>query len=278
MILLPLIESYSQKAEVSGKVTFTFAPLLFTQDPGGNFYLIDKSTLEIVATDQNGIERKRTSGNGFGTSELVDPAEIIWKGMLLYVLDRGSKSIKLFDRLLNFRGEHKLSAVFPSFRIGDPVSMTVNDFGEIFITDRLIHTILAADQHFKERGDVFFIENLPGKKLQFPVKIVSEGDFIAVRDSAGIFLFDRFLNYVNFTEQKKSLSFSGMVNDRLILTDGGWILICKPGESSIKPKIFQTEEKNENLIHYSLIYNNRLLYIAGNEIRTIQIDQLLNEQ
>lgn len=231
-----------------------------------------------MSTDQNGIQLKRTGGLGFGPSELVEPVDIIWKGMLLYILDRGAKSVKLYDRMLNFRGENKLSDVFPSSQVSDPGAMSVNNFGEIFITDRLSHTILAADQNLRERGDVFFVENLPGKKLQFPIVIFSDGDFIAVRDSNGLFLFDRYLNFLNFTELKKSQSLSGILKEYIFLAESDSIMVSKSENPGLPLTKLLIERSQNSALNSLKMINNRLWYITGKKIFSVNTNQLLNEQ
>jgi len=267
-----------QQIRIESQVRLGFQPLGITQDQSGNFYLIDKSTLEIVVTDPDGNELKRTGGGGFGTSALIDPACIFWRGMNLYILDRGAKSVKLFDRLLNFRGEQKLEHIFTSAGVADPVSFTVNSFGEIFIADRLSHIILTADQYFKERGNVYFIENLPERKLNYPVKIFSDKDHIAVQDSAGLFLFDRFLNYISFFELEKTEFLAGFAGEYLILTKKNTVILRNVAKPFMSPLVFQIPGHDGDTIQSPFLINNRLIYITGRNLNIINTDTLLNEQ
>ncbi|GMU84947.1 MAG: hypothetical protein AMXMBFR48_01890 [Ignavibacteriales bacterium] len=256
----------------------SFTPLIFTQDQSGNFYLIDKNSFEIVLISPLGAEEKRTGGSGFGSSEFIDPAEILWRGNYLYILDRGSKSVKVFDRLLNFRGEQKLGNVFSASQISDPASLTVNSFGEIFITDRLSHTILAADQSFRERTDVFFIENMPGKKMRFPLKIISEKDHIAVRDSAGLFIFDRFLNYRTYIELKKTESLAGISGNFLFMIEQNTVILREISQPALVHFSYPIPDMQNELLLSPVVINKRLMYIAGNSLTMIKTDTILNEQ
>ncbi|MBV6513475.1 MAG: hypothetical protein FMNOHCHN_03009 [Ignavibacteriaceae bacterium] len=275
ILLLPLFQVNGQDSVDSvSRTNLDFTPLLVTRNPSGSFYLIDKNTLEVVLCDAAGKELKRAGGSGTGSSGFIDPAEIIWRGMMLYVLDRGAKSVKLFDRFLNFIGEKKLDGIFVTSKIADPSSLTVNDFGEIFISDRLNHTILAADQAFNERNDIYYIENIPGKKMQFPVRIISDGDYVAVKDSAGLYLFDRFLNYINYTPLHKEEQFAGIPKGSSLLIENNTIRSSKLSAPAGIPRLYVLPDEK---IISPVVILNRLYYISGNTIASVNLDTLLYE-
>ncbi len=175
-------------------ITLSSEPLLICRDQSGNFYFIDAKTLEIVQSSPEGAEIKRVSGFGTAASSLQEPVDIVFKGVSLYILDRAARSVKIYDRLLNFRSELKLDAAREGMQFPSPVSLSVDGFGNIWVCDNKTNTLAGFDRNFNflRKADP---TTVPVISFIHPEKVTADENIIAVRTQDDLVLFDHFLEF-----------------------------------------------------------------------------------
>lgn len=259
---------WAQPESVADSFFLPSKPSLITNAPGGNFYLIDAVSMEIVLSDNNGNEIKRASGFGTAPGSLVDPVSIVFRGMQLFVLDRGTVSIKIYDRFLNFRSEVSLKNQLKDIKFYSPSSLSIDPFGNYWICDLKGNSITCLDRNFQLLRRIDETDNL-GQPLLSPENIYSDENNLLVLTAGEIHLFDHFLNQI-FTVKRDENTLYALSNGRVYLIKNGKLLYLNT--DALNGQVYEVIDIGGENPDSFLIFRESLFLFSGKVVSVFPIN------
>lgn len=167
-------------------------------DPGGNIFVIDKGSSELIELSADGNIIARTGGYGWSEGAFDQPTDVIApNGLDVYVADFGNHRIRHFDRNLNAisvlrgrmpEGEKRL--------FGYPMSVALSRQGELFVLDGENNRVVKFRQA-QELERMFGGIDAGEGRLDTPTRIrVDDQDRVIVQDGNRLKVYDRFGNFL----------------------------------------------------------------------------------
>ncbi len=174
------------------------SPAAVAVDKYGMIYLVDAGNNRIISFNQRLIPIADRGGFGGGYGSFNRPSDIVVDNTLtLVVTDNGNQRIVKLDSKLNYIEELNLVDDEDPFMFGDIAGVTVNEYGEIWISDRsnnrlaLFNNISKFDKFVGDFG-------YGGGQLYNPEKIVrSSKSKFAVCDpgNSRVVIYDEYGNH-----------------------------------------------------------------------------------
>ncbi len=177
-----------------------------TIGPDGKIYIIDSQKNAVVTFKSPQDSPTVLGGYGWSATTFDRPSGIATDGLNIYISDYGNHRIQRFDRYSNLLSS--LSTRDTSYapaRFGYPAGVALSGQGDLMILDsenlRIVE--FSADSRYERTfGDL----NAAEGKLQYPIKICSEGDeHIYALEKNKIVEFDFYGNFLrSFGQQLHS--------------------------------------------------------------------------
>lgn len=238
----------------------------------GLIYVADGGTNEVILLDPGNNEVKRIGGYGWGAYSFAEISDISLSGINVLITDRYNKSIKLFDKDLNFISEIKEGKYNnQDFTFNDPVAATTNLKGDVYILDRgekriLKLNVLNSDiTGFGDLGSGVFSLNAPDGFE------IDRNNLIYCLDGKTMKIFDEFgtgLLLYDLDEKgyRINLSKSGVT-----LTKNNSILILSFEAEQMKTFRLQVPYTEDARIS-STVFSNKLFILNKKEIEVYNLE------
>lgn len=238
----------------------------FTVSSLGRIYIADSGTNELIICDTEGNEIKRIGGYGWGSEAFTEISDISVSGLNVLVTDRYNKSVKFFDRDLNFISEiRKGSVTNQRFILNDPVAASMNSKGDLYILDR-------GEKHFLKLSaitsepTVFADLSAGNYSLNNPVSFeIDKNNNIYCLDGNQIKIYDEFGNGLAKLPLASDLYRINASLQGITLTNDSEILFILFDKGSIQSSSFSIPESSDAAVTSS-VYNNKLFVLKKRAI------------
>jgi len=113
-----------------------FAPAGICADNSGNIYIVDAGNNRLLKFDRDFQQMREAGGYGVSEGLFNSPSYIALDNNLnLYISDGGNRRISVYDVKLNYVGMIDMTDPDDPLRFGRPSGLTVDDYGELWVTD-----------------------------------------------------------------------------------------------------------------------------------------------
>ncbi len=232
----------------------------------GVIYISDLNANEIIAMDTLGKETGRIGGYGWNNSALSEPVCLTISGLNVIVTDRTNKSVKLFDKNLNFISEIKSA---DEIYFDDPVAAAANSKGDIYILDRgekkiiKMNSVGGSVSEFGGYGDGEFSLNNPSSLR------LCRYNLVYCLDGEKIKVFDEFGNGIKILSQEAGYSSINTSEDFVTLTSSSDVLVFANPDTSPFSIMLNSCEIDVNAVS-SLIYQGKFYVLTKTSIKIFE--------
>ncbi|PKL82437.1 MAG: hypothetical protein CVV24_10085 [Ignavibacteriae bacterium HGW-Ignavibacteriae-3] len=268
ILLYPAINCTSAQIIVqSGQIGLFNSANSFSINPGGNIYVSDSGTNEIIKMDTLGNVLRTIGGYGWSESSFDNPADVYASTLNVYVSDKNNNRIQFLDKDLNFISQFSSGNIkdeSSAFRY--PLGSAVSTQGDLYILDSDNNRILK----FNSRGD---FQAAVGSfdagafALNSPKQFAITSSKILVIDSKKLIVFDQFGNGI----RKINLDFNpdniNITFRNICITDKSRIIYFNETDmdsGNLSPITFTPNLENE--IIDALIFNSKLYILTKESI------------
>lgn len=197
-------------------------------DPQGDVYITDTGANKIQKFSPEGKLITEIGGYGWGQLEFDQPYEVCaTNGLDVFVADYGNHRIQRFNRKLEYIATlYKRDHSDEIQRFGYPTGVTVNRFGDLFLSDGENQRLLRVSGFERVVRSVGGVDAGKGR-LREPKQVeVDAKDNVYVLEHNRIVVFDNFGNYLQIIGQDTLRTASGFTihGSSIFVIDRGLLL------------------------------------------------------